>query len=55
MCTIDFGEFDCGFVDFTSEEGRRWYKERIIKQGMLDLGISGWMADFGEYQPTDRC
>lgn len=53
LCTIDFGEFDCGFVDFTSEEGRRWYKERIIKQSMLDLGISGWMADFGEYQPTD--
>jgi alpha-glucosidase len=53
LCTIDFGEFDCGFVDFTSEEGRQWYKDRIIKQNMLDLGISGWMADFGEYQPTD--
>ena len=53
LCTIDFGEFDCGFVDFTSEEGRQWYKDRIIKQSMLDLGISGWMADFGEYQPTD--
>lgn len=53
LCTIDFGEFDCGFVDFTSETGRRWYKDRIIKQSMLDLGISGWMADFGEYQPTD--
>lgn len=53
LCTIDFGEFDCGFVDFTSEAGRQWYKDRIIKQSMLDLGISGWMADFGEYQPTD--
>ena len=53
LCTIDFGEFDCGFVDFTSEAGRRWYKDRIIKQSMLDLGVSGWMADFGEYQPTD--
>ena len=51
--TIDFGEFECGFVDFTSESGRRWYKDRIIKRSMLDLGISGWMADFGEYQPTD--
>ena len=20
---------------------------------MLDIGISGWMADFGEYLPTD--
>jgi alpha-glucosidase len=52
-CTIDFGEFDCGFVDFTSEEGRQWYKDRIIRQSMLDLGVSGWMADFGEYAPTD--
>ena len=53
LCTIDFGEFDCGFVDFTSATGRQWYKDRIIKKSMLDLGISGWMADFGEYQPTD--
>lgn len=53
LCTIDFGEFDCGFVDFTSDAGRQWYKDRIIKRSMLDLGISGWMADFGEYQPTD--
>lgn len=53
LCTIDFGEFDCGFVDFTSAAGRQWYKDRIIKQSMLDMGVSGWMADFGEYQPTD--
>lgn len=53
QCTIDFGEFDCGFVDLTSEAGRQWYKDRIVKRNMLDLGISGWMADFGEYQPTD--
>ncbi len=51
--TIDFGEFDCGFVDFTNPEARTWYKERIIKKNMLDLGIAGWMADFGEYQPVD--
>jgi alpha-glucosidase len=52
-CTIDFGEFDCGYVDITSEAGRRWYKDTIIKRNMLDLGISGWMADFGEYVPVD--
>ena len=55
ICTIDFGEFDCGFVDFSTEKGRQWYKDRIIKKNLLDLGISGWMADFGEYQPTDMC
>ncbi len=53
ICTIDFGEFECGYVDFTSEAGRRWYKDKIIKRNMLDVGISGWMADFGEYVPTD--
>ncbi|MFT3963343.1 alpha-glucosidase [Propionivibrio sp.] len=52
-CTVDFGEFDAGFVNFTGEAGRRWYKERVIKQNMLALGVAGWMADFGEYQPTE--
>ena len=23
-----------------------------MKENLLDLGISGWMADFGEYTPT---
>ncbi len=53
FCTIDFGEFECGFVDFTNPAAAQWYKDRIIKQSMLDLGISGWMADFGEYQPVE--
>ena len=25
----------------------------IIKKNLLDLGIGGWMADFGEYVPVD--
>jgi alpha-glucosidase len=25
----------------------------MIGQKMLDFGLSGWMADFGEYLPTD--
>jgi alpha-glucosidase len=53
LCVIDFGEFNCGFVDFTNEDACSWYRERIIQKNMLDLGISGWMADFGEYQPVD--
>lgn len=24
-----------------------------IKTNMIDLGVSGWMADFGEYLPVD--
>lgn len=29
---------------------RIWYKD-LIKTNLLDLGFSGWMADFGEYTP----
>ena len=45
--------FDCGTVDLTTEKGRNWYKTEIIFKA-LDLGIRGWMADFGEYVPLDK-
>ncbi len=50
---VDFGEFDCGVVDFTSPAACDWFEERVIGQNMLDFGLSGWMADFGEYLPID--
>ena len=50
---VDFGEFDCGVVDFTRPETREWFAERILGREMLDIGIDGWMADFGEYLPVD--
>ncbi|WP_380874792.1 alpha-glucosidase [Sphingomonas sp. DBB INV C78] len=50
---VDFGEFDCGVVDFTNPDAAAWFAERIIGQEMLDFGLSGWMADFGEYLPVD--
>ncbi len=25
----------------------------MIKKNMIDLGLGGWMADFGEYLPID--
>lgn len=50
---VDFGEFDAGVVDFTNPAAANWFSERIIGQEMLDFGLSGWMADFGEYLPTD--
>ena len=49
----DFGEFLCGTVDLTSSHGRNWYRDNIINPA-LDLGIRGWMADFGEYLPLDE-
>jgi alpha-glucosidase len=50
---VDFGEFDCGVVDFTNSAAAEWFAERVIGQNMLDFGLSGWMADFGEYLPID--
>ena len=50
---VDFGEFDCGIVDFTTPAAAEWFAERVIGREMLDIGLAGWMADFGEYLPTD--
>ncbi len=50
---LDFGEFDCGIVDFTNSAAAEWFEERVIGRNMLDFGLSGWMADFGEYLPID--
>lgn len=50
---VDFGEFNCGVVDFTRSETRAWFAEKVLSREMLDIGIAGWMADFGEYLPTD--
>lgn len=49
---VDFGEFDCGIIDFTNPKAFEWYKS-VIKREMIDFGLNGWMADFGEYLPTD--
>lgn len=50
---VDFGEFYCGVVDLTKPEAYEWFKDEVIKKHSLDIGIDGWMADFGEYLPTD--
>ena len=49
---VDFGEFECGVLDFTREQTRDWFAE-VLAREMLDIGIDGWRADFGEYLPTD--
>ena len=50
---VDFGEFYCGVIDLTNPEAYNWFKDEVIKKYTLDIGIDGWMADFGEYLPTD--
>ena len=49
---VDFGEFDCGVIDLTDPAAYDWFKE-VIKKYSIGIGIKGWMADFGEYLPTD--
>lgn len=51
---VDFGEFHCGIIDLTLPEAAQWYGDTVIRKNMLELGIKGWMADFGEYLPTDN-
>nr|WP_252168881.1 alpha-glucosidase [Sphingomonas morindae] len=50
---VDFGEFEAAIVDFTRPEAIDWFAERVIGRELLDAGLSGWMADFGEYLPVD--
>ena len=45
--------FDAGMLDLTNPEAVRFIKEELIGRNMLGLGMSGWMADFGEYLPVD--
>ena len=50
---VDFGEFNCGVIDLTDPKAYNWFKDEVIKACSIDIGIDGWMADFGEYLPTD--
>jgi sulfoquinovosidase len=50
---VDFGEFHAGVMDFTHPKAGDWFAARILCDNMLALGLSGWMADFGEYLPID--
>jgi alpha-glucosidase len=49
---ISQGSFKAYMLDVSKAQARDWYKE-IIKTEILDLGFSGWMADFGEAMPFE--
>jgi alpha-glucosidase len=44
--------FSAGMLDLTNLGCRDWIKG-IIQQEMIDVGLDGWMCDFGEYLPID--
>ncbi len=44
--------FPASQLDLTNPETIDWIKN-IIRKNMIDIGLSGWMADFGEYLPID--
>lgn len=46
------GGFKAYMVDFTNPKAYDWYKN-IIKENMIRMGLSGWMADFAEWLPFD--
>ncbi|MGL4679390.1 MAG: alpha-glucosidase, partial [Plesiomonas shigelloides] len=54
VALVDFGEFYCGCIDFTNPDAMAWFRDTVLRKNMLDMGIKGWMADFGEYLPTDN-
>ncbi|PON48652.1 Glycoside hydrolase [Trema orientale] len=43
--------FDVGMLDLTHPDTGSWFKQ--ILQEMVDDGVRGWMADFGEGLPVD--
>ena len=44
--------FSAGLVDLSHPEARRWMKD-VLRDELLAVGASGWMADFGEALPYD--
>ncbi|GBF51570.1 alpha-glucosidase [Leptospira ryugenii] len=44
--------FPAYLIDLTNPQAVQWTKS-IIKKNMIDVGLSGWMADFGEWLPFD--
>ena len=45
-------EYQYVMVDLSNPEAYSWLKSRM-REGMLESGLSGWMADYGEYIPLD--
>ncbi len=49
---LETAGFPAYLVDLYNPEAYIWLKE-IIKTNLIGVGLSGWMADFGEWYPMD--
>lgn len=45
-------DFSAGLVDLQNPQAREWMVS-VLRQQVLGVGASGWMADFGESYPWD--
>ena len=43
--------FDVAMLDLTHPKTETWFKQILLE--MVDDGVRGWMADFGEGLPVD--
>jgi alpha-glucosidase len=44
--------FPAAIVDLTNPDAFEWIKG-VMKKNMIEVGLTGWMSDFGEYLPPD--
>ena len=44
--------FPAALLDLTNPEAVTWIKQ-VIRENLIGIGLSGWMADFGDYLPAD--
>ncbi|TGL23853.1 alpha-glucosidase [Leptospira yanagawae] len=44
--------FPAYLIDLTNPAAVKWTKD-LIKKNLIGMGLSGWMADFGEWLPYD--
>ncbi len=49
---IASGAFPFALLDLTNPRAVRWIKD-VLKREMLGPGMSGWLADYGDYLPED--
>lgn len=45
-------DFSAGMLDLSHPGARAWFKQ-VVKEQVLGVGLSGWMADYGEALPLE--